>query len=317
MFDKLLVPLDGSQLAEQALDIAHALLPAGDGDIILLRVPELSPMSRGGFGGGLDWWYPDQAEDRARQDAADYLDQVASRWARPGVTFWPEIGAGDPAGEIVDRARAREVDAIVMSTHGRSGLTRWTMGSVAEKVMRGAPCPVLVAREARPLRHIIVPLDGSPVAEHALPEALAVAQRTGAPITLLHVVEPYVALTPATLGWEHLSMQLDEQATAAQHGHAADYLGAVAERHRRPGLTIRTLLRTGPIADAILQAAAETGGDLIAMATHGRTGLRRWVYGSVTEKVMRGARCCLLVVRVPEEMLSDERERTVEDEAAP
>jgi nucleotide-binding universal stress UspA family protein len=308
MFNKLLIPLDGSQLAEQALGVAHALLPPGDGEILLLRVPELSPMSRGSYRGGIDWWYPDQALQRARDEVASYLDAVCTRWARPGVTFRPEIGNGDPAGSIVDLATEREVDAIVMSTHGRSGLTRWTMGSVTEKVMRAAPCPVVIVRDARPLRHLIVPLDGSPVAEQALPHALAVAERTGATVTLLNVVEPYVALTPATLGWEHLSLQLDEAASAAHEGHAASYLNAVAERHRKPGLTINTALRTGPIADAILQSAAELGGDLIAMATHGRTGLRRWVYGSITEKVMHGARCCLLVVRVPEELLREDRE---------
>lgn len=308
MFNKLLIPLDGSVLAEQALDIAVTLLPAGAGDILLLRVPELSPMSGGGFGGGLDWYYPDQAAERAYEEAAAYLDDVAARWARPGVTFSPHIGAGDPAAAIVDLAEEHAVDAIAMSTHGRSGLSRWTMGSVAEKVMRGAPCPAFITREARPLRRIIVPLDGSLAAEHALPQALAVAQRTGAAITLLHVIEPYLALTPSALGWEHVSQQVDEEATAAQTGYAADYLGSVAARHRRPAITFETMLRAGPVADTILQAAAETGSDLIAIATHGRTGLRRWVYGSVTEKVMRGARCCLLVVRVPEHMLNDGEE---------
>jgi nucleotide-binding universal stress UspA family protein len=309
MLRKLLVPLDGSQLAEQALGIAHSLLPPGVGEIFLLRIPELSPMSAGGpYSGGLDWWYPDQALQRAREEAAAYLDEVCARWARPGITFWPEIGTGDPAGEIVDLAAARRVDAIVMSTHGYSGLTRWAMGSVTEKVMRAASCPVLVVREPRTLRRLIVPLDGSPVAEHVLPTAAELAARAGATLVLLHVVEPYVALTPATLGWEHLSLQLDDAATEAHQERAADYLNAVAARLEQPGLTIETALRTGPIADAILQFAADTGGDLVAMATHGRTGLRRWVYGSVTGKVLRGARCCLLVARVPEHLLHGERE---------
>lgn len=308
MLRKLLVPLDGSQLAEQALSVAHSLLPAGDGEIILLRVPELSPMSRGAYSGGLDWWYPDQALQRSRDEAAAYLDEVCARWARPGITFWPEIGSGDPAGEIVDLAAARRVDAIVMSTHGYSGLTRWAMGSVTEKVMRAATCPVLVVREARTLRRLIVPLDGSPLAEHVLPFATELAARSGATLVLLHVVEPYVALTPATLGWEHLSLQLDDAATEAHQERAADYLHAVVERIARPGLTVETVLRTGPIADAILQFAADTDGDLVAMATHGRTGLRRWVYGSVTGKVLRGARCCLFVARVPEHLLHEERD---------
>lgn len=308
MFHKLLVPLDGSELAERALPMALNLLPSTGGQIILLTVPQLHPVSHASYG-GFNWLYPDQANHVSRGQALAYLAHAAERFARERVSFRQEVIAGDPAGVIVDQARQRGVDAIVMTTRGYSGLTRWTLGSVSEKVMRAASSPVVVVHEARPLQHILVPLDGSEHAERALPHAFWLARERNARLTLLHVIEPFVALMPSTLGWEHVALQVDETANEALARQAAAYMENVSARYSTLDFEAEGVVRHGATAETILQYAEEIGADLVAMATHGRTGLRRWVYGSVTEKVLRGAHAALLVVRVPAHLLRDERPR--------
>ena len=305
MFHKLLVPLDGSELAERALPVAASLLPATGGEMILLTVPALHPVSRASYGGYM-WLYPDQANRFSREQALAYLASISRRCEREGVTFRHEVISGDPAGVIVDQAARLGADAIVMTTRGYSGLTRWTLGSVSEKVMRGATSPVVVVREPRPLRRILVPLDGSEHGERALPHAFWLARENNARLTLLYVVEPFIALTPSTLGWEHVAMQIDETATEKLAQQATAYLENVATRYSTLDFEAEPVVLHGPTAETILQYAEESGADLIAMATHGRTGLRRWVYGSVTEKVLRGVHSSLLVVRVPPHLLHEE-----------
>lgn len=308
MFHRLLVPLDGSELAERALPMALSLLPGTGGEIILLTVPEPHPVSHASFS-GYNWLYPDQAMHFSHEQALAYLADMASRCGRAGVSFRQEVIAGDPAGVIVDQAAQRGVDAIVMTTRGYSGLTRWTLGSVSEKVMRGATSPVVVVRESRPLRHILVPLDGSEHGERALPHAFWLARQNNARLTLVYVVEPFVTLMPSTLGWEHISMQIDETANEKLTGQAAAYMEDVATRYSTLDFEAEAAVLQGPTAETILQYAEDIGADLIAMATHGRTGLRRWVYGSVTEKVLRGIHSALLVIRVPPHLLHDEPAR--------
>jgi len=186
-------------------------------------------------------------------------------------------------------------DLIVMSSHGYSGVTRWMLGSVAEKVLRKAPCPVLVIRSSRPIWRVLVPLDGSPLAEAALQPALAVAAGLGAEVTLLRAIgapeaEVLKQLDKVEKG---LSQRVLEDMSAA----AKTYLREVSDRHRRAGAEIKTAVVDGSAAAGILDYAEARDMDLIAMSTHGRTGLQRWIYGSVTEKVLHGAQHSMLVVR--------------------
>ena len=306
MFNRVLVPLDGSILAERALAPALALGRHSGGEVILLRVPipeKLLVFTSAGY--GLLW--PDEAVERSQNEAWDYLTSIHKANEQPTFKLRTEVNEGDVAGVIVDTALRDEVDMISMSTHGHSGITRWVLGSVTERVLRSAPCPVLVIRSPQPLRQILIPLDGSALAEHALAPGLELARSLGGEMTLLHAVEP-----PDAGETEHLEQierglgrRLREDFYKGVEAHLRD----LAAAHQQAGLNIRTVVKDGPAADSILEFAEAHGMDVIVMATHGRTGLRRWVYGSVTEKVLRGAACSLLVIRPPARKLLENLNR--------
>jgi nucleotide-binding universal stress UspA family protein len=294
MFKKILVPLDGSQLAERALGPALRLAQEDGIEVILMRVPLRTTMfipAEGGYG----LVFPEQADAEARDEALAYLKDVQA--ARVGRNFGLRVrlAEGDVAGALVDVAREEQADLIVMSSHGYSGLTRWVLGSVAEKVLDGAPCPVLVIRSPQPFQRALITLDGSPLAEQALEPTLAVAHGLGATLTLLRVL-PDLDLRRLQ-GLDEYERGLSSRMVEEIHETAKAYLVQLAQKHGRPDWPILAEVRTGLAADAILQYAEQHEIDLIGMATHGRTGLRRWLYGSVTAKVLRGAACSLLVVR--------------------
>lgn len=185
MFDQILVSLDGSELAERALAPAFALGQRQQGQVFLLRVAVLVPNTYlAGFYGRL---WPEQAVEPDREVAVEYLNTIRTRApAPPRVRNQVlEYGVAEP---ILDVAAAEGADLIVMSSHGYSGITRWILGSVAEKVLSGAPCPVLVVRSAEPVHRVLIPLDGSELSEQALEPGLAVAAGLGCKVTLLRAV---------------------------------------------------------------------------------------------------------------------------------
>lgn len=294
MFKKILVPLDGSQLAERAL--GPALQLAGEGcQVLLVRVPIRAQMfipAEGGYG----LLYPERVEAQAQAEALTYLQEVqAARAAGGQSSVRVKVVEGDVASGVVDVAREENADLIVMSSHGYSGLTRWVLGSVAEKVLHGAPCPVLVIRSPQPISRALVTLDGSPLAAQALEPAVEVAARLGASLTLLRVLAEVDqadlrSLDAYELG---LSTRLVEELNA----NAEAYLTQLVTSHARAGHPIKVEVRAGPAAATILKYVEQHNIDLIGMATHGRSALRRWMYGSVTEKVLRSADCSMLVVR--------------------
>jgi nucleotide-binding universal stress UspA family protein len=286
MFNKILVPLDGSPLSERALPPALALAQQPDTEVILARVPtgEDAPIMADGH-----------RPDQARRDAQAYLDTLRLNNRQPGLNLRTRLMNGDAASAIVDTAAAAAegVDLIVMSTHGYSGVTRWLLGSVTEKVLRTAPCPVLAIRTPRPIQHIAITLDGSGLSERALAPGLELAQRLHAEVTLLRSV-PHAKIDGSLDATEHgLSRRLQQGLI----DEAAAYLAARSASYARSGLVVKTEVRVGPAADNICEFVEAYGTDLIVMATHGRTGLQRWVYGSVAEKVLRSVNTSLLVFR--------------------
>lgn len=302
----IVVPLDGSTLAEHALPVALRLLPTDNAQMILVRVPVYAE-AQAPVAAEYSMFWPEIRDApgsyrQVYQEAVDYLTHLAKRSEHAGLTVEVRVEEGDRAGAIVDVAVEKRADLIVMTTHGRTGVTRWIIGSITERVLHEAPCPVLAVRarpESRPgqsgamfAQKILVPLDGSELAEQAIPPALAVARQTGGELILLRV---------AAVGPEELD--LVEGEAASDFALATEYLERTAADCRAQGIatTARTVpsggAGAGNIATAIIEDATASGIDLIAMSTHGRSGLRRWVYGSVTEKVLHNADIDLLIVR--------------------
>jgi nucleotide-binding universal stress UspA family protein len=320
MFERILVPLDGSPRAEQALPVAARIARASGGSVILLQV--VSPPID--YGGGL-MQTPLMTEEVIETELAmalGYLDRVA-RSKDHGreleeIETTSEVMFGLPAQDILATAESRSVDLIVMCSHGRTGFTRWVLGSVAQKIARHCPVPVLVLREGRLLplesppdaaRHLsaLVPLDGSPLAEAVLvPAANLVAALSDPAPGVLHLTQVVKQLS--TTADEGFITQLNEETVE----RAKAYLMLVKERLQAGlkdcKLTISwSVALDADAADAIIGTAEEReelegaeglgGCDLIAMSTHGRSGLKRWVMGSVMERVLGATRLPMLIVR--------------------
>jgi nucleotide-binding universal stress UspA family protein len=295
----ILVPLDGSPLAEQALPYAQALLAPG-AELTLLEVVE-NPEPIHGMSGRLIVPVEDVQRMLERQAHDDLKKAEATlRGAQPRARL--EVAGGNPAEEILRVAAEQGVDLIAMTTHGRGAFGRWVFGSVADRVARSSPVPVLLVRpsegEPRPvtIRRLVVPLDGSALAEEALPTAQVLATRLGVPMHLITVID-IMRLIPAELGpvvafdaavYEETLSQLDAGAAAL--------LAETSERLERDGLHTSSQVAHGSPYMTIADAVHD--GDLIVMTSHGRSGVQRWLLGSVAEKLVREAPVPVVLVPV-------------------
>jgi nucleotide-binding universal stress UspA family protein len=290
------VPLDGSPLAERALPSALALSDKAHGQVVLLRVATaermFTPEPPALVGYGLLW--PDQSLRESRRESETYLQATLKSKTLSPRSGRALVAEGDVATAIVDTAASEHVDLIVISSHGYSGVTRWMLGSVAERVLHAAPCPVLVTRSTS-IQRVLIPLDGSDLSERALAPGLQLAAALEAEVTLLRCVPRLDSQELAHLdGIERgLGLRMIEEVRAT----ALAYLQHLADTRAPSGLMVHFAVSDEPAAPSILKYADTYATDLIAMSTHGRTGLRRWVYGSVTEKILRTTHCSMLVVR--------------------
>lgn len=302
MVAQILVPLDGSDLAAQAL--SHVALQAcGFGaQVLLLRVVEPPSAMTASHIAAAEIY-------GVESDAERYLESVSDRLRREeGLTVDCYIREGRPAESIITFAQTEDVDLIAMSTHGRSGIGRWVYGSVADKVLRGSEVPVFLIRaservqpaELSGYRRLLVPLDGSELAELALPYAETWAHAFDTEVILLRVptLPGYVSLGPD-------ASMLAPVLLGEAYDEVDAYLANVTRCLKAKGLKVhKAAVEPGAIADTIIDYAHDTGVDLIAMSTHGRSGLSRWVYGSVADRILRGAEVPVLLVRAPHDRLS-------------
>ncbi len=291
-FKKILVPLDGSELAERAAASALALAEALSATVTFLRVA--IPLSL-----NLDPDLYQRIIGIRRDEAKRYLRSAQRRLATSAVDIKIDTVAGPAARSIINYVQENEVDLIVMSSYGRSGVSRWRYGSVAERVLRRAPCAVAIIRaqvEVAPFAHkrILVPLDGSPLAEQALPPAIAVAKAVAAELTLLHVTSPaYATVSPVITMKKRL-----HEAEEKERMEAAVYLQNAQTTLSPHHIPIKIIVATSDdVVATIIEQADRIQVDSIIMSRHGRSGLSRWVFGSVAEKVLRGAHCATLIVR--------------------
>jgi nucleotide-binding universal stress UspA family protein len=288
---KILVPLDGSKLAEQILPYARLL-----GDVYRIPVELLSV---------------DDAESTApfgpSGATADYLKVIAGQFPAT-VEIKGTVELGRPAEVIVKRAQLEPGCLIAMVTHGVSGIKRWLLGSVATKVIQAAQNPLLLVRATGQAAaksmvrfdSIIVPLDGSELAESVLPTVVDFATSMNTEVVLARAFQlPSTAYYRAddSVGGEAFIPSYEEL-VAAMSREAREYLDAKIKELRAQGLArVRAEILEGPAAEQIIDLARHTSGSLIAMCTHGRSGVRRWMLGSVTEKVVRHAENPILIIR--------------------
>jgi nucleotide-binding universal stress UspA family protein len=306
MFKKILVPLDGSKLAERALHSAITLAQHAGGEVILLSIPVLKHL----FvvdGAAYGMLLPNDSLVNSRKELTEYLEAVKEKLPYNDFALHTRVVDGDEASVIVETAVTENVDLIIMSTHGYSGLTRWMLGSVTEKVLRSTPCPVMAVRSGAPIANILITLDGSELAEHSLSPGLEMARLVDGKATLLrveHGLGPHIS----TFGQFHQpipeTLANEDDFTRQLYQAAKVYLQNLVDKHKRTGLSIEKAVIFAPAANGILDFAEDQAIDLIVMTTHGRTGLAHWVYGSVTEKVMRGAHCAVLIIPSPAHQLN-------------
>lgn len=288
---KFLVTLDGSEVAESVLPYLKDLAPRFNAHVDALG----TVMGRG--------------DRRVNRLLEDYISRIATSLRDDGIEVEPVILYGSAADKILDYAAKNDIDLIIMATHGRSGLSRWWMGSVAEKVVSAAKTPVLLipgkklekteTRGRLPILKIVVPLDGSDIGRTALPYAETLAKQTGASISLIQVIPSPGAMDPSIPGGSYWIKYVE-----TVNDTARDYLSGIAKNLTRKGIKATCEVVTGDPAYKIVDYAENEKADLIAMSTHGRTGIARWVLGSVTDKVLHGAKVPVWIVRPSQMVIS-------------
>lgn len=288
-YRRLLVPLDGNARSEAVLPDALAFVRRYGGELVLASV------------------MPDEAPGRPRaatyfagaEAARRYVDETAAAIRTQGVNASAVVLHGGAAEQLAAYAMGNGVDLFAMTTRGDWGRDLGWHSSVTDALVRAAPVPVLLrlapeagtradasAFAASP--RIVVPLDGSRLAERALPPAAALAAAAGGSLLLVQVIEePPAFVTP----WS-MAREMTERELRAAH----DYLASVRQRYARPGLPVEATVRLGPTASAITWAARDAGATVILMTSHGRSGARRERLGSVAVQVLRGGPGLLLLV---------------------
>lgn len=301
--ERILVPLDGSELAEQAIPVAAALA-AGGAEIALYQVVARVETERDLLGHveheGTE--VAQGGKELSRQD----LERIAQRWrAILPETLRYEVGVGEPPAAIVSAARQLSCDLIVAASHGRGAVGRWVFGSVADALIRTATVPVLIVRprgnagEVAVPRYgrIIVPYDGSELAAGAFPLAISLAKRLQASILLLRAIAP-TAVPPLVTPMEpyYPAMVYDEMRDDLEADAAASLERTARELAQR-GVPVSHRIVQGTPFDAVSEVARNE--DLIVMTSHGRSGFERWLLGSVAEKLVRDGPVPVAIVPAP------------------
>jgi nucleotide-binding universal stress UspA family protein len=307
----ILVPLDGSVHAEQVLPSVRMLAPIlGAGVQLLHVVAELdkyylleepyAPFEANG-GSAIQRELASSWE-RARRNAGDYLATLAAPLLAAGLKVGVEVQRGAAAEAIVQAAEREHVALIAMASHGYSGLKRWALGSVTDKVVHATETPVFIVRGTpralashHKLQRILVPLDGSALARQALPFAAELATRAHAELIVLTTIVPEMSEIPIRMPPARDEDML-ANARAQLLREVRDSAGPLLSQE----ISVTPLAVSGFPADVIIDQAAAQRADLIVMATHGYSGLKRWALGSVADKVLHAAQTPLVLVRAEE-----------------
>ncbi len=308
MYQRMLVPLDGSELAEVVFTYAKEFAGRLGLEVLLLHVSspdgrELLPMRRA---------YIEHAAEIIQREARRAQRRAGVEGKDRRITVTGEVAMGYAPEEILRYADEHNVDLITMATHGLSGINRWVLGSVADKVLRASKVPVLLVRagvpdeivyDQWPKRTFLVLLDGSEIAEAVLPHVEVLAKQRTPPVdevVLLRVCEP--PATPSSSGPELGGVPLNwgqivEQEMVRERQAARGYLAGAEKRLRDKDINVRSEILEGKAADEIIEYVKKNPFNLVVMATHGRSGLSRLVYGSVAASVLQGVSSPILLVK--------------------
>jgi nucleotide-binding universal stress UspA family protein len=326
MFQRILVPLDGSERAERAIPVAADLARASQGTVILGRAVQVQPAMSIAPYFDIPADLQQEGLKAAEAGATEYLTRVANSAELKGVSAATVVRTGAAAWEMLAAAQEQAADLIVMCSHGHTGFKRWVLGSVAQHIARHAQTPVLILREqgTAPTRaqlegntgmRVLVALDGSERAEAVLAPAMALAQdlsfKGHGALHLLSVINPHEVVD------KELLRETTINAAQSYLGSVADRLGNKYSAATGPSVTWSVATDFDAASAIIHVAESETAGDtgtgtdtsggydVIAMATHGRTGVALWALGSVTERVVQGTQLPMLIVRSPEKTANE------------
>jgi nucleotide-binding universal stress UspA family protein len=298
MFNAILVPLDGSPLAEQALPVAARLARESGSALHVAHVHVAAspdPISIEGMP-----VMDDQLRSLAAEHERVYLERAAARVASDGLQPITARLTGPVVQALSAYARDIRAGLIVMTTHGRSGFLHLWLGSVTEALVRVAGTPLLLLRpEAdgrlpdRPLKKVLVPLDGSPLAEEILPHAAELARIEGGALELLRVVDTLPV--PESLPF-HERFRIDKATEESELAEARRYLEALVARPHAAPMGQQILASDAP-ARAIVEAARAIGADAVALTTHGKSAAPRSALGSIADTVLRSGCGSLLILR--------------------
>lgn len=292
MIRTVLVPLDGSERAESVLPYAEQIAGRTGAELVLLTAVYL-PSAWGG-------WPVREDLGKDTIAAQTYLESKQDQLKSRGMNVKTVMAYQPEAESILNAAADEDADLIAMSTHGRSGISRWILGSVADKVLHATHRPLLLVRTREaderapaPIDRIVVPLDGSELSLSVLPYVEEVAEALGASLILVHAVQPLDIYPGTQMTSTRVGAILDEQLAQGQL-----LLTRVAQEIEARGkVKVRSVVNIGFAVDEIVRIAQEVNAGLIGMATHGRSGTGRWIMGSVANAVVRRTNLPCLVLR--------------------
>jgi nucleotide-binding universal stress UspA family protein len=292
MWKKILVPLDGSDLAELALPYAEELATTFKSEVILLHVSEPS-------------------EEHYRHMHQLYIEEVAQRLRERVRNVSPVVVSGKPADEIIGYAEKNKADIVIMTSHGRSGIMSWATGGIANKLLQAIDVPVLMVRAVKPrrkvkrpvlLNRILLPLDGSEAGEAAVSYVAELMSRLESEVILFGVVSSGQHIRSVG-GLDYIHYPREQLEIFEKE--AEEYLDGVYRRLKRRKGSVKVTIRVGAddVGQEILKFAEEKGVNLIAISSHGHSGIEKWVFGSIANKVVQASKAPVLLVKALGEKL--------------
>ena len=294
MYDTILVPTDGSEHAVRAAEHARYLADAFDATVHVVTVIDVQAAAGPFDAGGVSEAFVARLEEQGEEASEAVRAVVDGAEAVRTATL-----RGEPSEAVLEYAADHGIDLVAMGTHGRTGIERYVTGSVTERVVSRSAAPVLTTRATEhsqvegDYEEVLVPTDGSEPATAAVEPGLAIAERAGARVHAVTVVDTSDAAGPDGAVPEDVAAHLQSEGEAATE--------RIAAQARDRGLAATTAVRTGVAARDLLAYADEHAVDLVAMGTAGRTGLSRYLLGSTTERVIRHAEMPVLAVNARDE----------------